>query len=75
MHSIQKMSSKKTKSRTKNTKECAKVSDDVRKRLASLVEQNVAIWQLSHPKYSNRDFKEAAWRKIAIEMDMTGISM
>jgi len=41
-------------------------------KLIELVRKYSVLYDLSHPKYMNTDFKNIIWTKIAEEMETTG---
>lgn len=61
-----------TRKKTADRPESTRLTLDVKRALAALVEKFPEVWDLTHVNYKNRDAREASWTKIAAEMNLSG---
>ncbi|XP_035713792.1 uncharacterized protein LOC118438117 [Folsomia candida] len=63
------------KTATRKTTACrpesTRLTLEVKRALAALVEKFPEVWDLTHVNYKNRDAREASWTKIAAEMNLS----
>ena len=63
---------KTTGKKTAGPSESTRLTLEVKRALAAVVEKFPDVWDLTHINYKNRDAREASWTKIADEMNLSG---